>query len=327
MFPNYKKDNFVVVFFSLKINLYVMQYHTRIIDLFMVSLKTSRKEYYKMQKEARTVYLDKELNIEAYNFKGIKQKFPNHFHEYYVIGFIKNGRRHLSCKNKEYDIKNGDLILFNPHDNHTCEQIDGRALDYRCLNIKPDAMKQIVFEITGKNYMPYFTEPVIFNNDIVTSLQELYFMIMQGEKDFKKEEIFLFIIEQLITEYAKPISAAVIQEINTEIKTVCDFLEKNYMKNITLNDPSNLTGISKYNLVRSFTKQKGISPYSYLESIRIDKSRKFLENGISPIEVALNTGFTDQSHFSKFFKKFIGLTPKQYMNIFIDKFTDKGEYE
>ena len=71
-------------------------------------------------------------------------------------------------------------------------------------------------------------------------------------------------------------------------------------------------------MVHSFTKQKGISPYSYLETIRIGKAKKFLEQGISPIEVALKTGFTDQSHFTNFFKKLIGLTPKQYMNIFSD---------
>ncbi len=82
-----------------------------------------------MKQEERTVCFDDELGIEAYRFKGIMQKFPNHFHEYYVIGFIESGRRHLSCKNKEYTIGPGDILLFNPRDNHTCEQIDGKTLD------------------------------------------------------------------------------------------------------------------------------------------------------------------------------------------------------
>ncbi|MPN58983.1 HTH-type transcriptional activator Btr [bioreactor metagenome] len=90
------------------------------------------------------------------------------------------------------------------------------------------------------------------------------------------------------------------------------------MKNITLNELSELAGLSKYYLLRSFTKQKGISPYRYLETIRIDRAKKLLEKGLLPIEAALQTGFADQSHFSNFFKKFIGLTPKQYMNIFKD---------
>lgn len=271
-----------------------------------------------MINETRIVCFDAELNIEAYNFKGIMQKFPNHFHDYYVIGFIENGKRHLSCKNKQYTIEMGDLVLFNPSDNHTCEQIDGRTLDYRCINIQKDVMRKVAFEITGKEYVPYFIENVLFHNELVSSLRELHLMVMQEEKDFKKEELFLFIIEQLITEYSDDVPATAIQETNTEIKTVCDFLENNYMESISLNELSNLTGLNKYYLVHSFTKQKGISPYNYLETIRIGKAKKFLEQGIAPIDVAFQTGFTDQSHFTNFFKKLIGLTPKQYMNIFSD---------
>jgi AraC-like DNA-binding protein len=272
-----------------------------------------------MQKEIRSVYFDSDLNIEAYSFKGIAQKFPNHFHDYYVIGFIENGQRYLSCKNKFYNVGPGDLTIFNPNDTHTCEQIDNKTLDYRCINIQLDVMKKIMFEITNKEYIPYFTENVLFNNELVDSLQELHRMIMQEETDFKKEEILLFIMEQLITEYSDGSSSVNLQEPNTEINTICEFLRNNYTKNITLNELSTLTGISKYHLLRSFTKQKGISPYSYLEAIRINEAKKFLEKGNSPLEVALKTGFTDQSHFTNFFKKFIGLTPKQYMKVFIDR--------
>ncbi len=52
-----------------------------------------------MQKEIRTVCYDDELHLEAYRFEGIAQPFPNHFHDYYVIGFVEAGIRCLSCKN------------------------------------------------------------------------------------------------------------------------------------------------------------------------------------------------------------------------------------
>lgn len=53
-----------------------------------------------MKKEVRTVVYDDELHIEAYRFEGIVQPFPNHFHEYYVIGFMEDGERVLSCKTR-----------------------------------------------------------------------------------------------------------------------------------------------------------------------------------------------------------------------------------
>ena len=58
-----------------------------------------------MKKETRTVVYDDELRLEAYRFEGTQQPFPNHFHEYYVIGFVESGERCLSCKNKEYAIQ------------------------------------------------------------------------------------------------------------------------------------------------------------------------------------------------------------------------------
>ena len=57
-----------------------------------------------MKRETRTVIYDEELRIEAYRFEGIVQPFPNHFHEHYVIGFVENGQRILSCKHKKYYI-------------------------------------------------------------------------------------------------------------------------------------------------------------------------------------------------------------------------------
>ncbi|AFM00570.1 DNA-binding domain-containing protein, AraC-type [Desulfitobacterium dehalogenans ATCC 51507] len=271
-----------------------------------------------MKQEMRIVKYDAELKVEAYHFQGIMQKFPNHFHEYYVIGFIEKGQRFLSCKNKEYTIEPGDLLIFNPRDNHTCEQIDGKTLDYRCINIQPEIMSKAVLEITGKEYLPYFTTQVVFHSELVSILRELHQMLMEEEKDFRKEELFFFLLEQLIEEYTEQTVPAENIKLSTETRAICEFLEKHYMETITLADLCNLTGLSKYYLLRSFTKQKGISPYSYLETIRIDKAKKMLEKGMLPINVALSTGFTDQSHFSNFFKKFIGLTPKQYMSIFKD---------
>lgn len=272
-----------------------------------------------MEVESRTIHFDETLKIEAYNFKGIMQKFPNHFHESYVIGFIEKGKRNLTCKNKKYIIERGDLILLNPRDCHTCKQIDNNALDYRCINIEPEIMEKAVYEITGKKYLPNFTQQVIFHSDLVTSLSQLHLLILKEDTCFKKEEIFLFLIEQLIEEYTEQAEHLLIDERNSEIKTICEFLENNYKSSISLNDLSNLTGLSKYYLLHTFTKQKGISPYRYLETIRIDKAKKLLEKSVSPIEVAFQTGFNDQSHFSNFFKKFIGITPKQYMKIFANK--------
>ncbi|CAH1194115.1 Arabinose operon regulatory protein [Paenibacillus auburnensis] len=269
-----------------------------------------------MTREVRTVVFDTELKLEAYRFEGIMQKFPNHFHDYYVIGFIEQGKRYLQCGNEEYILNSGDVIIFNPQDPHSCEQVDGRTLDYRCINVQPEVMRHYVHEITGKLDLPRFTQAVLFQSELASPLHDLHQMLLDEQADFQKEELFLFLLEQLLREYSDADAPVPARELTTEIKMICQYIEDHYTENITLNQLTELTGLSKYHLLRLFTKQKGISPYRYLETIRINQAKRLLEQGVSPMEVALQAGFSDQSHFTNFFKKLIGLTPKQYLRIF-----------
>ena len=278
-------------------------------------MKLQRGSHFNMEAEKRMVRFDNDLKIEAYHFEGIMQKFPNHFHEYYVFGFVASGRRFLTCKNREYTIGSGDLVLFNPLDNHACEQADDRALEWRCLNIEKDVMRRTAAEITGKDYLPVFTSTVIRQSDAVPVLGELHEMIMKETKDFNKEETFYFFIEQLISDYTKPVTET-LAHVSGEIQTACEHMERNYAETITLADLSKVSGLNKYTLLRNFTMQRGITPYQYLSTIRINKAKKLLGAGIPPIETALQSGFTDQSHFTRFFKNFIGLTPALYQKIF-----------
>ncbi len=262
--------------------------------------------------ERRCVY-DEKLKIEAYQFMGIMQKFPNHFHEHYVIGFIERGTRKLTCLNKEYIIRCGDLTLFNPRDNHICEQMDHSLLDYRCLNIPEDVMQNTLFEITGKRELVRFKAQVIVGAEQIQMLQELHEMIMQGSQEFRKEELYLFFMEQLLFLYTE--SSKEVEENRVELEKVCRFMEENYEMAITLEELSNLAQMNKYVLLRTFTKEKGITPYQYLLTTRINKARTLLEKGLDPIDVAIYSGFSDQSHFTNVFKKMIGVTPGQYKAI------------
>ena len=271
------------------------------------------------EQEQRHVYYDHDLEIEAYNLSGIVQKFPNHFHDYYVIGFVEGGKRHLWCKGLEYDLTAGDLILFNPRDNHFCAPINGEILDYRAVNINMDVMQSAVREITGKDFVPHFTRNVVYQSDITESIGDLYDAILTHAPKLKKEEAFFFLLEQILQEHAAPFDEIDISEPNQQIKTLCVYMEEHFSENITLDDLLSMTSFGKSYLLRSFTKQVGVSPYRYLQTVRLEKAKKFLEQGVAPIDAADMAGFADQSHFTNFFKEFIGLTPKQYQKIFTDK--------
>ncbi len=274
-----------------------------------------------MNKKIKTVVYDDELRVEAYRFEGIMQPFPNHFHEYYVIGFVENGERCLSCKNKEYSIFRGNTILFNPGDNHACVQSDGGTFDYRGFNISKSTMLDLAEDGTGKRELPGFSKNVIYDDEITCYLRPLHEMVMNGASDFKKEEHLLFLISALIQNYGQSFESCV-PECRQEIEKACEFIRQHFNERIYLNQICRYAGLSKSTLLRAFTKSKGVTPYRYLETIRINRAKELLGKGMQPIEAAMQTGFSDQSHFTNYFNSFIGLAPGVYREIFFNKSKD-----
>ena len=277
-----------------------------------------------MKKETRTIVYDDELRIEAYRFEGIVQPFPNHFHEYYVIGFIEDGQRVLSCRNQEYTITKGNILLFNPGDNHACVQSDDGTLDYRGFNIAKEVMLDLSEEVTGKRELPGFSKTVIFDEEVTCYLHPLHELVMKGSCEFGKEENMLRLISLLIQRYGHP-SPSCIPECREEIEKACNFMEQHFANRIYLDQICRYAGLSKSTLLRAFTKSKGVTPYSYLENIRIGKAKKLLEQGVPPMEAAMQTGFSNQSHFTNYFNRFIGLAPGLYRDIFLEKESTKEE--
>jgi AraC-like DNA-binding protein/mannose-6-phosphate isomerase-like protein (cupin superfamily) len=271
-----------------------------------------------MKKEVRTAVYDEELRPEAYRFQGIVQPFPNHFHEYYVLGFVEAGERRLSCKNQEYAIGQGDIILFGPGDNHACVQSDDGTLDYRGINISQEVMLDLTEEVTGKRDLPVFSRNVMGDEELGCCLRRLHGSVMKGSREFDKEEDLLLLMSLLIRRYSRPFERGV-PACREEIDRACAFMEEHFAQGLCLDQICRHVGLSKSTLLRAFTKAKGVTPYRYLENIRIGKAKKLLEQGMPPVEAALQTGFSDQSHFTNHFSRFIGLAPGVYREIFLDK--------
>ena len=271
-----------------------------------------------MKKEVKTVVYDEELRLEAYRFEGIVQPFPNHFHEHYVLGFVENGTRELSCRNRVYSIKQGSILLFNPGDNHACVQSDDGTFDYRGFYISKETMLDLSEEVTGKRELPGFSQNVIYDDEAACYLRLLHEMVMKGTDDFGKEETLLFLISLLIQNYGQPFESC-IPDCRQEILKACEYMEEHFMERIYLDQICRYVGLSKSTLLRAFTKSKGVTPYRYLETVRINAAKKLLSEGMPPVEAAVNTGFSDQSHFTNYFNQFLGLAPGSYREIFSER--------
>ena len=266
--------------------------------------------------EHRRIYRDPDLDLEAYRLQGVVQTFPNHFHDYYVAGFLEGGRRRLWCRGRAYDLAPGDLVLFHPGDNHFCTPVDGEGLDYRAVHLPVPLMARAAAALTGQDRPPRFLQNVAPRSDLCLPLGDLYTAMVQKAPRRAREEALHLFLEQLLRDHAAPPGAEEDPAPDERVAALCAHMEAHCAENLSLDDLVALTDCGKSYLLRSFTRQLGVSPYRYLQNIRLGRAKALLEQGLPPAEAALAAGFSDQSHFTRCFKDFIGLTPGQYQRMF-----------
>ena len=78
-------------------------------------------------------------------------------------------------------------------------------------------------------------------------------------------------------------------------------------------------GMSRYQVLRTFRAQYGLSPLAYQLCAKVAAARRLLKEGHSLTRVAADCGFADQSHFGRHFKKLTGVTPGDYANIWRER--------
>jgi len=105
----------------------------------------------------------------------------------------------------------------------------------------------------------------------------------------------------------------------TNVQRAKDYIKENYAGDITLEDLAAYVSLDKYYLVKQFKKTMGCTPRDYLINVRLQHSKKLLEETDMPIsQIAYETGFSDASHFSNTFYKREGMTPKEHRRFWIN---------
>ena len=98
------------------------------------------------------------------------------------------------------------------------------------------------------------------------------------------------------------------------IRAAVVYIEANFAEPVTLAELSLLAGLSLHRFVTVFREQVGIPPHQFVCRTRIDQARTLLRQGLPPAAVAVDTGFCDQSHMSRHFKRIFGTTPGSYLH-------------
>ena len=98
-----------------------------------------------------------------------------------------------------------------------------------------------------------------------------------------------------------------------KLETVYDYVENNLESKITLSELATVAGVGKYYFCRLFKGSTNTTPYSYVLHRRVERAKKLLkDSNLSICNIALECGFSNQSHLAKHFRNILGTSPIRY---------------
>jgi len=233
--------------------------------------------------------MDKADILECDTIRYSSHEFPLHLHPgHYTYSLVVEGSALLVLPRQTVLILPGDLVFIPPHVPH-------------CTVIEKDFTYQVVrSSVYFSNLSLYFDQLSCKTNsrNAVALFQQIFRQLQRGQCPgiHSNNPSFSF--------------------VNSEnLQQAVAFINEHYGEPIQLSDLSQAAMLSSSHFQRLFKRQFSISPMRYLLSLRIDKAKAFIQQGMSMTEVAFSTGFYDQSHFNKYFKLLVGMAPGNYSRI------------
>ncbi|KRD57782.1 AraC family transcriptional regulator [Flavobacterium sp. Root935] len=169
------------------------------------------------------------------------------------------------------------------------------------------------------NYQNYF----FYNNvEMAATINKLIKECMSTSitkdilADLTLKELLIRIIQ---TQTVKSLDDGKFIESNNPIKEVTEYIKQNLKENISLKTLSEKACMSTTSFYRFFKRELGMSPIEYILNEKIKCAKNLLKNPSLQInEVCYLAGFEDANYFIRLFKKYEGITPKQYQLLYIN---------
>jgi AraC-like DNA-binding protein len=245
-----------------------------------------------------------------------RQRFAPHAHHEFVFGIVETGAARTFFRGAENVHAAGSVITFGPGEVHTGAPACDEGWSYRMLYPSESLVRFIAHEATGRELTPTFDSSFVHDLALANRVRAAH-EILESESDhLRKECALLEAVGEIVIRHASarpnasaPMSAS---RSSAALRRVRDLLEAEYARTVTVRELADIAGLSTFHLIRVFRASFGLPPYMYLEQIRIQQARRLIRLGFPLTHVVHATGFSDQSHLTRYFKRIVGVTPGMY---------------
>ncbi|MBP2444965.1 AraC family transcriptional regulator [Rhizobium leguminosarum] len=235
--------------------------------------------------------------------------FEPHRHDTYALGVTLKGVQTFGYRGERRFSLPGQVIVLHPDEEHDGGAGTEDGLHYRMLYLEPSLLLECL-EADGIG-LPFVDQPVIGDPALAAVL-----LAALGELDRELDELF---VDDFLSQVAGGLSRHASMPRRPlggvawrQARAARDYLEAHTTRAVRSGELEAVTGLDRFALSRHFRAAFATSPHRYLLMRRLQQARAMIGAGEGISDTAAATGFADQSHLNRHFKKAYGMTPGQW---------------
>jgi AraC family transcriptional regulator len=252
-------------------------------------------------------------------WESVEHSYIEHLIDVSELKKVAKLERVFENKRKETLISTGEVAIIPAHTLHKLACNEAGECTFIVLN--PAIINRVAYESIDPDkveLVPHFDQhdPLIYQ--ICLALKNILQTNPQGSSLYA-ESMMTALAAHLLQYYSarKAIKHNFKGGITKyKLQQVIDYIHENLAENISLETLAEQAEISQYHFARLFKEATGFTPYKFVIKCRIERAKDLiLHSQLNMAEIALKVGFNSQSNFTQNFKRFTGVTPKQFTGI------------
>ena len=231
--------------------------------------------------------------------------FARHTHDTHGIGLIDAGGQHSASGRGAVQAVRGQLITVNPGEVHDGWPMQGEKRRWRMLNIESSLLKE---EYSALEW----THPVFDDGRMARLFDALFASAVCGDAALALEQHLAVLLHHA------PITSKLGAELGrpngpgAALVRAREQLADGAQPPPSLAELAREAGLSRYQFLRAFSARFGLPPAAWAGQQRLARAERQLACGMALADAAAASGFADQSHMTRAFRRFRGYTPGQF---------------